>query len=191
MGDTPPESVTDLLVAWGDGDAAALDQLVPLVNAELRRLARGYMRRERQGHTLQTTALVNEAYLKLCDQTRVRWQNRAHFFAIAAQLMRGILVDHARAHAYQKRGGVARRKIALDEALIVSQERAAEVVALDDVLKELEGIDPQQSRVVELRFFGGLTIEETADAMGLSPATVKRHWIVARAWLARELAEGV
>jgi RNA polymerase sigma factor (TIGR02999 family) len=180
--------VTQLLIEWSNGDRAALDKLMPLIHEELRRLAHRYMSRERSGHTLQTTALVNEAYLRLVNRKSVRWQNRAHFFAIAARLMRGILVDHARAHAYQKRGGDARRKIALDEALIVSQERAAEVVALDDALKVLEEIDPRQGRVVELRFFGGLTVEETAEVLKLSPATVKREWGTAKAWLHRELS---
>ena len=183
----PPE-LTQLLIEWSNGDKAALDKLMPLVHAELRRLAHRYMSRERPGHTLQTTALVNEAYVRLVNRKDVHWQNRAHFFAIAAELMRSILVDHARSHAYAKRGGGA-QKIELDEAMIVSQERAAEVVALDDVLKELAKIDPQQSRIVELRFFGGLTIEETAEVLGLSPATIKREWSTAKAWLYHELAK--
>jgi RNA polymerase sigma factor (TIGR02999 family) len=182
MGDTPPESVTDLLVAWGDGDAAALDQLVPLVNAELRRLARGYMRRERQGHTLQTTALVNEAYLKLVEQRRVRWQNRAHFLAIAAQQMRRILVDHARKRQYQKRGGGA-LQVTLGEAEGLAVERAPDLVALDEALAALAEFDPRRARVVELKFFGGLTTEEAAEALGVSTTTVERDWTVARAWL--------
>src|SRR5229473_5703875 len=180
--------VTQLLIEWSNGDKAALDKLMPLIYDELRRLAHHYMSREHPGHTLQTTAVVNEAYLRLINRQRVRWQNRAHFFAIAAHLMRSILVDHARSYAYAKRGGGA-RKIALDEAMIVSQQRAAEVVALDDVLKELADFDPQQSRIVELRFFGGLTIEETAEALDLSPATIKREWNTARAWLYRELSK--
>ena len=183
-----PHEVTQLLVEWSNGDKAALDRLMPLVHAELRRLAHRYMSRERPGHTLQTTALVNEAYVRLVNREDVHWQNRAHFFAIAAELMRTILVDHARSHAYAKRGGGA-QKIELDEAMIVSQERAAEVVALDDVLKELAKIDPQQSRIVELRFFGGLTIEETAEVLNLSPATIKREWSTAKAWLYHELAK--
>jgi RNA polymerase sigma factor (TIGR02999 family) len=183
-----PHEVTQLLVQWSNGDKAALDKLMPLVHVELRRLAHRYMSRERPGHTLQTTALVNEAYVRLVNRKDVHWQNRAHFFAIAAELMRTILVDHARSHAYAKRGGGA-QKIELDEAMIVSQERAAEVVALDDVLKELAKIDPQQSRIVELRFFGGLTIEETAEVLALSPATIKREWSTARAWLYHELAK--
>lgn len=180
--------VTQLLIAWSNGDKAALDKLTPMVYEELRRLAHHYMSHERPGHTLQTTALINEAYLRLVNRKGVHWQNRAHFFAIAATLMRSILVDHARSHAYAKRGGGARRT-ALDEAMIVSQQRAAEVVALDDVLKELADFDPQQSRIVELRFFGGLTIEETAGALDLSPATIKREWSTARAWLYRELSK--
>ena len=179
--------VTQLLIEWSNGNKAALDKLMPLVHAELHRLAHRYLSRERPDHTLQTTALVNEAYLRLVDRENVHWQNRAHFFAISAQLMRCILVDHARSLAYAKRGGGA-RKIELDEAVIVSQKRAADVVALDDALKELESFDPQQSRIVELRFFGGLTIEETAEALSLSPATIKRDWVSAKAWLYHELA---
>src|SRR2546422_5832457 len=179
--------VTQLLIQWSNGDKAALDKLMPLIYSELRQVARHYMSRERPGHTLQTTALVNEAYVRLVNRKGVHWQNRAHFFAIAAQLMRSILVDHARSHAYAKRGGGA-RKIALDEALAVSQQRAADVVALDDALKRLAEIDPQQSRIVELKFFGGLTIEETAEVLGLSPATIKREWSTAKAWLYHELS---
>jgi RNA polymerase sigma factor, TIGR02999 family len=181
--------VTELLTAWSGGDKAALDKLMPLIHQELRRIAHRYMSRERPGHTMQTTALVNEAYLKLVNREGVHWQNRAHFFAIASQLMRHILVDHARSHAYAKRGG-GTQTISLDEAMVVSQERAAEVVALDDVLKQLAEIDPQQSRIVELRFFGGLTIEETAVVLSLSPATIKREWTSAKAWLYHELAKG-
>lgn len=180
--------VTQLLIEWSNGDKAALDKLIPLIHEELRRLAHHYMSRERPGHTLQTTALVDEAYVRLVNRKDVHWQNRAHFFAISAQLMRSILVDHARSHAYAKRGGGA-RKISLDETLIVSQQRAAEVVALDDVLKELADFDPQQSRIVELRFFGGLTIEETAEVLDLSTATIKREWSTAKAWLYHELAK--
>ena len=180
--------VTQLLIEWSNGDKAALDRLMPLIHEELRRLAHHYMSRERPGHTLQTTALVDEAYLRLVNRKDVHWQNRAHFFAIAAQLMRSILVDHARSHAYAKRGGGA-RKIALEEAMVVSQERAADVVALDGALKELETFDPQQSRIIELRFFGGLTIEETAEVLDLSPATIKREWSTAKAWLYHELAK--
>ncbi len=186
---TQPSShqVTELLIEWSNGNKAALDQLMPLVHAELHRLAHRYLSHERPNHTLQTTALVNEAYLRLVDRNHVHWQNRAHFFAISAQLMRCILVDHARSLAYAKRGGGA-RKIELDEALIVSQERAADVLALDEALKELATFDPQQGRIVELRFFGGMTIEETAEALSLSPATIKREWVSAKAWLYHELA---
>jgi RNA polymerase sigma-70 factor (ECF subfamily) len=181
-------SITQLLVAWGEGDRAALDQLVPLVNSELRRLARSYMRGERQNHTLQTTALVNEAYLRLVDQKHVRWQNRAHFLAIAAQSMRRILVDHARRRQYQKRGaGVM--QVTLAEAESLSNERGPDLVALDEALSELAKMDARRSQVVELRFFGGLSIEETAEALKVSPTTVERDWTIAKAWLHKELAK--
>jgi len=178
--------VTQLLLEWSNGDQSALDKLVPVVDRELRRLAHHYMSRERAGHTLQTTALVNEAFVRLVNRKSVQWQNRAHFFGIAAQLMRTILVDHARSHACAKRGGGA-GKLELDEALAVSQQKAAEVIALDDALNELALIDPQQSRIVELRFFGGLTVEEAAEVLHVSPATIKREWSSAKAWLYREL----
>lgn len=181
-----PKGVTQLLVAWSDGDAAARDELMPLVYEELRRLAHRYMGRERKGHTLQTSGLVNEAYLRLIDQSQVQWQNRAHFFGIAAQMMRRILVDYARSRGYAKRGGDA-RQISLDEAAIVSEERAADVVALDDALKGLAEIDLRKSRIVELRFFGGLSIEETAEVLAVSPGTVMRDWTLAKAWLRREI----
>jgi RNA polymerase sigma factor (TIGR02999 family) len=181
--------VTQLLIEWSNGDKAALDKLMPLIHEELRRLAHHYMHRERGDHTLQTTALVNEAYLRLVNRKDVQWQNRTHFFAIAATLMRNILVDHARSHAYAKRGGGVPRTV-FDEAIVASQKRATEVLALDDALKELAVFDPQQSQVVELRFFGGLTIEETADVLALSPATIKREWKTAKAWLYHELAKG-
>jgi RNA polymerase sigma factor (TIGR02999 family) len=181
-------SITHLLVAWGQGDRAALDQLVPLVNTELRRLARSYLRGERQNHTLQTTALVNEAYLRLVDQKHVRWQNRAHFLAIAAQLMRRILVDYARRRQYQKRGGGA-LQVTLNEAESLANERSPDLVALDEALLELAKMDARRSQVVELRFFGGLSIEETAEALKVSPTTVERDWIIAKAWLHKELAK--
>ena len=181
--------MTDLLAASSDGDREALDRLLPLVERELHRLAHHYMGRERAGHTLQTTALVNEAYLKLCDQTRVRWQNRAHFFAIAAQTMRRILIDHARSRRYEKRGGGA-RPLPLDEAALLTDERAAELVALDEALGALERLDERKARVVELRYFGGLSVEETAHVLNLSPVTVIRDWNMARAWLAREMGSG-
>ena len=179
--------ITQLLAAWGNGDQNALDQLMPLVYSELHRLAHRHIKRERPGHTLQTSGLLNEAFLRLVEQRDVTWKSRAHFFAIAAKLMRCILVDHARSHAYAKRGGGA-AKVTLDEALIVSQERAGEVVALDDALTRLEQMDAQQSNIVELRFFAGLTIEETAEVLNLSPSTIKREWVTAKAWLFRELS---
>lgn len=181
-----PQHVTQLLVAWSSGDQAARDELMPLVYEELRRLAHHYLKRERPGHTLQTSALVNEAFLRLVDQTNIQWQNRAHFFGIAARLMRQILVDYARRQRYAKRGGDAQR-VQLDESIIVSPERAAEVVALDEALKSLAKIDPRQSEIVELRFFGGLSIEETADVLAVSPGTVMRDWTLAKAWLRRAI----
>jgi RNA polymerase sigma-70 factor (ECF subfamily) len=179
--------VTQLLLDWSDGDQAAFDALMPLVYDELRQMAHRYMSRERPGHTLQTTALVSEAYLRLVDQKRVHWQNRAHFFAVAAQAMRRILIDYARKQRYAKRGGGA-PKISLEEAAVMSQERAADLVALDQALITLASLDPQQSRVVELRFFGGLTIEETAEVLRLSVDMVKREWATAKAWLSREMS---
>lgn len=183
-----PHEVTQLLSDWSHGNQEALDKLMPLVYDELRRLAHHYMSREHAGHTLQTTALVNEAYLRLIRRQDMHWQNRAHFFAISAQLMRHILVDHARAHTRGKRGGGA-PVLTLDEAAVASRERAAEVMALDDALNRLGALDLQQSRIVELRFFGGLTIEETAEVLGLSPATIKREWRTAKAWLYHELSK--
>lgn len=188
MSQTSTHEVTQLLLDWSNGDKRALNKLMPLVYDELRRLAHRYMSREREGHTMQTTALVNEAYVRLINRKNVQWQNRAHFFAIAAELMRTILVDHARMHASAKRGGGA-RKLSLEEGLVVSQERAAEVVALDDALHALAALDPKQSRIVELRFFGGLTIEETAEVLKLSVATIKREWSTAKAWLYHELTK--
>lgn len=184
-----PKEVTRLLLAWNDGDESALDQLIPLVHEELHSLARRYMGRERSGHTLQTTALVNEAYLRLIDAGRVRWQNRAHFFAVAAQLMRRILVDFARQRANLKRGGGAER-LALDEALVVAPERGADLVELDEALERLAGLSPRQGRVVELRYFGGLNEEEIAEVLKVSPRTVRADWSLARAWLYRELKLG-
>ena len=174
--------VTELLIAWSNGDPTALDRLMPLAYDELHRLARRYMRREPADHTLQTSALVNEAYLRLVDQRRVQWQNRAHFFAISAQLMRRILVSMARARHANKRGNDA-RPVTLDEALVISSERAAELVALDDALVELARLDPRRSQVVELRYFGGLSVKETAEVLKLSEETVMRDWNRARAWL--------
>jgi RNA polymerase sigma factor (TIGR02999 family) len=168
-------------------DRQSLDSLLPIVYQELRRLAASYLRRERPGQTLQPTALVHEAYLRLMKDRPDRWQNRAHFCAIAAHSMRQILIERARARGAQKRGG-ARARITLDESLVAGAEPTIDLVALDYALERLHAIDPEQARLVELRFFGGLTVEETAEAMDISPATVKRHWTVARAWLARELA---
>ena len=181
-----PHSVTGMLIDWGRGDREALDRLMPVVYAELRRRAARYLRRERPGHTLQTSALVNEAYLKLCDQTRVRWQNRAHFFAIAAQTMRRILIDHARSRRMGKRGGGA-RALPLDEAALLTDERADELVALDEALAALEKVDARKARVVELRYFGGLSAEESAEVLKVSADTVGREWRRARAFLLREM----
>jgi len=189
MAQPSPHEVTQLLLDWSNGDQAALDKLMPLVHTELRRLAHHYMGRENQGHTLQTTALVNEAYLRLVGQKEVHWQNRAQFFGLAAQLMRHILVDHARSHAYAKRGGGAQR-VPLEEAAVLSPERGAELVALDEALKKLERDYPRQCRIVELRYFGGLTVEETAEVMKVSPETVMRDWKVAKARLRREMSHG-
>ena len=183
---TQPEEVTDLLVAWSDGDKAAYDKLMPLVYDELHRLAHRYMSGERSGHTLQTTALVDEAYLRLVNQ-KAHWQNRSHFFAIAAEVMRRILVDYARQRLYAKRGGSAKR-VELDEAMLMARERSTELIALDDALKRLAGFDERKRRVVELRFFGGLSVEETADVLKVSVNTVKRDWSTARAWLFKEVS---
>jgi RNA polymerase sigma factor (TIGR02999 family) len=192
----PPESpeITVLLKAWGTGDAAAMNQLTPLVYEELRRLARRYMRNERVGNTLQTTALVNEAYLRLVDAKSVGWQDRVHFFAVSAQMMRRILVDGARARASAKRGGQVKRvnhssAFNLDEIPDVSSERDRELVAIDDALKTLAEMDPRKARVIELRFFGGLSVEVTAEVLKISPQSVMRDWKLAKAWLMRELAK--
>ncbi len=177
-----PEEITQLLINWNQGDKAALDQLVPLVYPELRRLAKRHMARESPEHTLQTSALINEAYLKLVNQQNVQWQNRAHFFAIAAQIMRHILIDHARSHLYDKRGAGAQH-VPLDEAAIVQDARAGQLMALDEALNALEALDPRKSQIIELRFFGGLNTEETAEAMKISPSTAQREWRAAKAWL--------
>jgi RNA polymerase sigma factor (TIGR02999 family) len=182
----PPTEVTVLLGRWRNGDREALDSLIPLVYDELRRIAQHYLRNERQEHTLQSTALVHEAYVRLIRQDLPQWQNRAHFFAVAAQLMRQILVDHARAFRAEKRGGGAYR-LALDEAEQDARPIDIDIVALDDALNTLSLMDPQQGKVVELKFFGGLSIEDTAEVLGVSASTVKRDWITARAWLHREL----
>ena len=182
-----PEEVTQLLVAWGNGDQVARDELMSVVYQELHRLAHHYMKRESPGHTLQTSALVNEAFLRLVDQRNVHWRNRAHFFGIASQMMRRVLVDYARGRLSTKRGG-GMGELPLDESLIVSDERSAEVVALDDALGDLAEFDLRKSQIVELRFFGGLSIEETARVLEVSPGTVERDWTLAKAWLLREMS---
>ncbi len=180
--------VTQLLQAWSDGDPTALEKLTGLVYAELRRLAKFYMAGERPGHSLQTTALVHEAYLRLVDWKDVHWQNRAHFFSVSAQMMRRILVDFARSRRYAKRGGNA-RPLPLEEAASVPEQRGKDLVQLDDALKSLEEVDPRKSRIVELRFFGGLSVEEIAEVLKLSPRTVLREWSLARAWLFKEMCQ--
>jgi RNA polymerase sigma factor (TIGR02999 family) len=183
-----PQDISLVLKAWSGGDREAADKLMPLVYDELRKVAAQYLRKERPDHTLQPTALVNEAYLKLVDITYVDWQDRAHFFAVASQVMRHILVDYARAKATDKRGGDVQR-LALDEAISFSKEQDIDLLALDDALKQLAAFDEQQSRIVEMRFFGGLSVEETAVVLGISPATVKREWALAKAWLYRKIAK--
>jgi len=184
----PTEGITQLLVRWGGGDQRALEELMPLVYDELHRLARSYLRRERRDHTLQPTALVHEAYLRLVDQRGAAWNSRSQFFGIAARMMRRILVDHARLHAAAKRGDGA-YKLSLDKADQQVSQQAVDLLALDEALDRLAAFSPQQSRIVELRYFGGLTIEETAAVVGVSHATVEREWGVARAWLRRELSQ--
>jgi RNA polymerase sigma factor (TIGR02999 family) len=186
------ENVTQLLIKWGEGDQKALEKLMPLVYGELRRLAGNYLRRERQNHTLQPTALVNEAYLKLIDQRNARWQNRAQFYGVASQLMRRILVDHARQHQAAKRGGSDQQRLSITSAGQLGGKKLAaepvlDLLALHEALQELAVIDPQQERIVELKFFGGLSIEETAEVLGIGHATVSRDWKMARAWLRRKL----
>ena len=184
----PPQGATQLLVAWSQGEQAALDKLVPLVHTELRRLAHRHMARERPGHTLQTTCLVNEVYLRLVDVRQVGWQDRAHFFAVSSRLMRRILVDFARSRRYLKRGGGA-QKVTFDEALIPSPKQSRDLVLLDDALNALERVDARKSRVVELRFFGGLSVEETAEVLKVSQETVLRDWKLSKAWLTREMSK--
>lgn len=184
------EDVTQLLAAWGKGDKSALDKLLPLVHAELRRIARRQMSQERDGHTLQATALVNEAYLRLAGQQGYEWQNRAHFFAVCAQVMRHVLIDHARAHARDKRGGGAIH-VSLDEAAALAGQPAEHFLALDDALHFLESVDPQKGKIVELRYFGGLSIDETAEVLNISPRTVRREWQRSKAWLYRLITEGL
>jgi RNA polymerase sigma-70 factor (ECF subfamily) len=183
-----PGSITRLLVKWRAGDKTALDRLVPLVYREMRRLAGYYMRRQRADHSLQTSALINEAYLRLIDHKNMRWENRAHFYAVAAQAMRRILVDHARSRGYQKRGGGA-IKVSFDEAVVGAEERAEELIALDDALKDLAVMDPRKSQIVELRYFGGLSVDETAEVIGVSPVTVMREWRSAKGWLLRAISK--
>ena len=182
----PPHQITELLAEWRDGNQAALDELYPLVYDELHRLARRYMSRERKGHTLQTTALINEAYVRLVDQRNVQWHNRSHFFAISAQIMRRILIDHARRHAYAKRGGGA-QQVSLEEAATVTPEQSFELIRLDEALKSLAEMDSRRSRVVELRYFGGLSNQEIASVLHISQNTVTRDWKMARAWLYQQL----
>jgi RNA polymerase sigma factor (TIGR02999 family) len=185
----PQQGVTELLVAWGEGDKTALDELMPVVYDELRRLAQNYLSRERPGHTLQTTALVHEAYLRLVDQKSVNWQNRAQFFGIAAQMMRRILINHARERNAKKRQGHA-TKVSLDDAVSLFEKRELDLMALDEALNGLSALDTQQTRIVELRFFGGLTIDEVSEVLGISPATTKREWESAKLWLRRQLSSG-
>ena len=185
-----PQEVTQLLADWGKGDRSALEKLFPLVHSELRRIAQRQMSQERPGHTLQATALVNEAYLKLAGQQGFDWQNRAHFFAVCAQVMRHILIDHARAHARDKRGGGV-VKVSLNDALVVAEDQASHFIALDEALRVLERLDPQKGKIVELRYFGGLSVEEAAEVMNVSPRTVRREWQRAKAWLYRMMTEGI
>jgi RNA polymerase sigma factor (TIGR02999 family) len=186
--DKTPNEITEQLIAWSKGDATALDKLIPVVYQELRRMADQYLRREDLSHSLQPTALVHEAYLRLIDQTKVQWQNRAHFFGVAAQMMRRILIDHAKTKHRLKRGGTA-IKVSLDENVNVSEERSAELIALDDALQELAQMDERKSRIVELRYFGGLSVDETAEVLGVSNKTVMRDWNFAKAWLYQQLTE--
>lgn len=183
---THQHQITQLLAEWSDGNQSALDELYPLVYEELHRLARRYMSRERKGHTLQTTALINEAYVRLVDQRNVHWANRSHFFAISAQIMRRILIDHARRHAYAKRGGGA-QQVSLEEVAVVAREQSAEIIRLDEALKILAKMDPRRCHVVELRYFGGLSNEEIAGVLKVSENTVTRDWNLARAWLHQQL----
>ena len=187
-GETPTHEVTELLMAWSEGDRSSLEKLMPLVYQELHRLAQKYMAGERPGHVLQTTALVHEAYLRLVGASQRRWQNRVHFFAVSAQVMRHILVDFARAHNNLKRGGDEKR-ISLDETLVIAKEQHPDLVVLEDALTSLASVDERKSRVVELRFFGGLSVEETAEVLKVSPDTVMRDWRLAKLWLLREISE--
>ena len=181
-----PKSISQLLTEWRDGDETALNRLIPLVYEELRRLAHHYLRRERPGHSLQTTDLVNEAYLRLVDHRGMRWQNRAHFYAVSAQAMRRILVDHARSRSCAKRGG-GERRVELDEVADLAQQKAIEMIMLDDALTKLSALDQRKSKIVELRYFGGMSVEETAEVLGISPVTVMREWSTAKGWLLRAM----
>ena len=183
-----PQTVTQWLIEWGNGDEAALSKLMPIIYSELRKRAHRYMARENPGHTLQTTALIHEVYIRLAEQKDKKWENRSHFFAVAAQAMRHILVDYARSRKAARHGG-ALRSVSLEEAAVVSDERTSEIVALDDALEQLAGLDPRQSRIVEMRFFGGLSVEETAEVLKVSPTTVIRDWNLAKVWLYRELSK--
>jgi RNA polymerase sigma factor (TIGR02999 family) len=187
-GEATSGDATELLRAWRNGDRSALDRLIPIVHEELRRLARRYLARERPGHSLQTTALVNEAYTRLVDYTRMEWQDRAHFLAVSAQVMRRILIEHARRHNLKRGGGV--QHVSLEEAAVVSTNRAKELIALDEALQELARLDPRKAEVVELRFFGGLSVEEIAETLRVSSVTVTRDWTTAKAWLYREMTSG-
>jgi RNA polymerase sigma factor (TIGR02999 family) len=190
MNTVTADDLTGLLIEWREGDRAALDRLTPLVYDEIRRIAHRYVQREREGHTLQTTALINEAYLRLAGSKNIAWQNRAHFFAVTAQVMRHILIDHARKRRYLRHGGEAQRvpfDLAMTEAAQMSQPRAAELMALDEALDELAKLDPRKSQVVELRYFGGLSLEETAEVLEISAMTVRRDWRAAKAWLFRTM----
>jgi RNA polymerase sigma factor (TIGR02999 family) len=187
-GESDTKDISKLLRAWSAGDQSALDGLTPIVYDELRRLAHRYMERERPGHTLQTTALVNEAYTRLVNYKRMQWQDRAHFFAVSAQVMRRILVDHARSHNIKRGGGV--QHVSLDDVAVVSNDRTGDLVALDEAMNALARFDPRKLQVVEMRFFGGLSVEETAEVLKVSPATVRRDWSIAKLWLYRELGGG-
>ena len=187
-GELNTNDISRLLRAWSEGDQSALNGLTPIVHEELRRLAHYYMNRERPGHTLQTTALVNEAYMRLVDYKRMQWQDRAHFFAVAAQVMRRILVDHARSHNIKR--GVGVHHVALDDVAIVNGDRTGDLVALDDAMNGLARLDPRKVQIIEMRFFGGLSVEETAEVLKVSPATVRRDWSIAKFWLYRELGGG-
>ena len=189
MSEQAPNEITRMLIELTDGNRDVVDQILPHIYDELKRLASSYLRRERSDHTLQPTALVHEAYMKLIDQKRVHWQNRAHFFGIAAQVMRRILLDHARKHQAGKRGGEVEKLPIEEEILVVSHDKSAELIALDDALQELAKLDEQKAKVVELRYFGGLSIEETAEVMGVSVPTINRQWRMAKAWLYSQIAQ--